>query len=139
MTRAEWRQKARDFAASARVLLRGGQYDSAYYLAGMAVECALKAKIAMRFRANTLPDKKLVNDIYREGHEIERLVDHAQLRDQLTAEGQRSAEFAANWAAVRAWNIDARYRHQSQAEAQDTVKAVTTRGTGVLSWIGRHW
>ena len=139
MTRAEWQRKARDYAASAKVLLENGQFDSAYYLAGIAVECALKAKIVRRFRASTLPDKKLVNDIYRDGHELGRLIHHAQLAEQLAAEEQQSAKFKANWAIVQAWQVDARYKRWSEVQASDMVEAVTSRGTGVLSWIGRHW
>lgn len=139
MTRTEWQRKARDFATSARTLLLNGQYDGAYYLAGLAVECALKARIARRFRANAIPDKKLVADIYREGHQIGRLVIHAELTGLLDTEVRRSAEFEANWIIVRAWDIDARYKHWSAVQARDMVESVTKRGTGMLSWIGRHW
>ena len=139
MTRAEWQRKARDFAAGAKILLANGQFDSAYHLAGMAVECALKAKIARRFRASTLPDKKLVNDIYRDGHELARLIHHAQLAELLTSAEQQSAVFEGSWAIVQAWQVDARYKRWSEVQARDMVEAVTNRGTGVLSWIGRHW
>jgi HEPN domain-containing protein len=41
----------------AKALLDLGLYDGAYYLAGYAVECALKAGIAKETRRHQFPDK----------------------------------------------------------------------------------
>ncbi|WFP76996.1 HEPN domain-containing protein [Mesorhizobium sp. WSM4906] len=139
MTRDEWRRKSRTFAQSARLLLNGAEYDTAYYLSGVAVECALKAKIASAFRANDLPDKNFVHQIYSNGHKLSELVKLGQLATALTAEEQASAAFRAYWNTVKAWDVDSRYKTWTPAEAASMVTAVTNRGTGVLAWIRRHW
>jgi hypothetical protein len=106
---------------------------------GIAVECALKAKIASLFRANDVPEKKFVEDFYREGHNLIKLINLARFENLLAAEEQAHAAFRANWATVRTWTIDSRYKAWSQVEATDMVRAATQRGNGVLSWIRRHW
>ena len=50
--------------AEAELLVRSGYPCAAYYLAGYAVECALKAHIAGQFKENQIPDRAFVNDIY---------------------------------------------------------------------------
>jgi hypothetical protein len=124
---------------SATTLLDNARYDLAYHAIGIAVECALKAKIATLFRANDVPEKKLVEAFYNQGHDLAKLVGLAQLGALLTAEEQASATFRTNWATVKAWTNESRYKSWSHAEATALVKAATQRGTGVLSWIRRHW
>jgi HEPN domain-containing protein len=59
----------------ARFLLDAGFSDGAYYLAGYAVECALKACIAKGTHQYDFPDKKLVEKSYT--HDVEKLLDAA--------------------------------------------------------------
>ena len=72
MTRADFQQLALSRMKAAAYLFDGGHYDSAYYLSGYAVECALKAAIARQFREHDLPDKQLVNESYV--HDLRKLV-----------------------------------------------------------------
>lgn len=51
-------------AAEALALLQLGHFSGAYYLAGYALECGLKALIASEFEAGVIPDKKLVQQIH---------------------------------------------------------------------------
>ncbi|MBZ9844703.1 HEPN domain-containing protein [Mesorhizobium sp. CA5] len=139
MIRDDWREKSKVFARSAQLLLRSGEHDTAYYLSGLAVECALKAKIASSFRANDLPEKNFVNQIYGNGHKLSELVKLGQLAAALTAEEQASAAFRAYWNTVKAWEVESRYKFWTAAEATNMVTAVTHRRTGVLAWIRRHW
>src|ERR1700733_9390749 len=62
--RATFQQLAELRLAEAKSLLEKGLPSGAYYLAGYAIECALKAIIATGFRANEIPDKSLVNSVY---------------------------------------------------------------------------
>jgi HEPN domain-containing protein len=138
MTRDEWRARSREFERSAGTLLANARYDLAYHSTGIAVECALKAKIATLFRANDVPERRFVEDFYRDGHNLVRLVSLAQLQAQLDTEERDRPAFRANWATVRAWTIDSRYKIWSQVEADEMFRAATQRGSGVLSWIRRH-
>jgi hypothetical protein len=139
MIRDEWRARSRDFERSASTLLGNGHYGVAYHLAGLAVECALKAKMAALFRRNDLPDKNLVDDIYRNGHNLAALAKLAGLGTALAAQETASITFRANWATVRGWNINSRYVSSTQLEATNMMNAVAQRGTGVLPWIRHRW
>jgi hypothetical protein len=66
-----------------KALLAGGFPEGAYYLAGYAVECALKPCIAKRTREHDFPDKKLVNDSHT--HDIAKLLQLAELKVELEA------------------------------------------------------
>lgn len=124
MTRGEWRKRSDAFARSASTLLANAHYDTAYHLAGIAIECALKAKIATRFKANDIPDDGLVGKIYNKGHKLEQLVTLAKLDVKLSQEERSSVDFRANWATLKTWDISSRYKAWSQAEATEMVDAV---------------
>jgi hypothetical protein len=66
-----------------RALLDAGFSDGAYYLAGYAVECALKACIAKRTQEHDFPDKKLVNDSHT--HNLKTLLQLAELKTEMDA------------------------------------------------------
>jgi len=67
----------------AQALFATGHPDGAYYLAGYAVECALKACIAKRTQLHDFPEKKLVNDSHT--HDLGKLLQLAELKTELDA------------------------------------------------------
>src|SRR5437016_14595636 len=92
--------------ASARLqdavlLLQNGRSSSAYYLAGYAVEFALKACIAKAFQSNTIPDKAFVAAIHT--HKLSDLLNTAGLLLQFRADSQADPEFAAAWVIASNW------------------------------------
>jgi hypothetical protein len=120
------------------VLLGSGKYDGAYYLAGYAVECALKACIAKQIKRFDFPDKRLVLDSH--SHNLEQLLAASSLKPQHQAELAAHPEFTVNWAVVRDWSEQDRYMlGTSRAEARDLYAAITSRKYGVLRWLKRHW
>jgi HEPN domain-containing protein len=139
MTRDEWKARSRDFERSASVLLVNGQHSVAYHIAGLAIECALKAKIATLFRKNDVPEKQLVDDFYRSGHVLTALIRLAGLQAALAVEEEASIGFRASWATVQEWNINSRYLAWTELEATNMINATARRGTGVPPWIRRHW
>ena len=139
MTRDEWKARSRAFERSAITLLANAHYDMAYHLAGIAVECALKARIAALFRRNDVPEKNLVDDFYRNGHVLLALIRLAGLQAVLAAEEAASVGFRASWATVQDWNIHSRYLAWTQLEATNMINAAARRGTGVLPWIRHRW
>ena len=68
----------------ASALLTAGQYHGAYYLAGYAVECALKACVAKQVRRYDFPDRKLANEVYT--HDLEKLMKLSGLAPELEKE-----------------------------------------------------
>ena len=101
MNRIDFQQLADVRIDEAMVLLAQGKYDGAYYLAGYAVECGLKACIARQFAADVIPDKGFVNNIYK--HEFKTLVGLAGLTAELKTAQDRDPSFASSWAIVSQW------------------------------------
>ena len=121
----------------ARNLLQWGHSSGAYYLAGYAVECALKACIAKLSQKHDFPDRDRVNKSY--SHKLSDLMAVAGLDTQLNGDMQSNPKLAANWAFARNWSEQSRYRLWSRAEAESMVDAITKRNDGVIPWIRRHW
>ena len=124
--------------AEARLLLDNGHYPGAYYLAGYAVECALKACIAKQVREFDFPDRKLTDKSY--SHSLVRLLGTAQL-DKALAQAQKIApELGTNWEIVAQWSVESRYQTDvSQECCQRLYSAITNINNGILHWIKMHW
>jgi HEPN domain-containing protein len=138
MNRRDLQDLARVRLAEARALLGNARFPGAYYLAGYAVECALKACISKQFGRHEFPDKKLVNDSYT--HDLWKLIGVAGLRADFDATVAASPAFELNWAIVKDWSEEDRYNLSiSEAEARDLYSAITSRRTGVMSWLRNHW
>lgn len=137
MLREEFRAIARTRLREARILLAGGRPAGAYYLAGYAVECGLKACIARQFLRHDIPDKSLVQQIWT--HNLRELVNIAGLSGSLNARIEASPAFASNWDVVKDWSETSRYAMKSMPVAQDMLRAVGQRSTGVLAWIRANW
>jgi HEPN domain-containing protein len=121
----------------AKALLSSGLYDGAYYLAGYAVECALKACIAKETKRYEFPDKGKVNTSH--SHNLRELVRVAELEEVRIDHAGKDADFRANWDIAREWSEQSRYRRHRPESARALVDAVANRQHGVISWIKRHW
>ena len=122
----------------ARKLLSEGFPHGAYYLAGFAVECGLKACIAKKARRYDFPDKDLTSKSY--SHNFEQLVAVAGLEQVLKTELHANPAFEVNWAIVLGWKVDSRYNTLlTDPEARDLVQAITARTDGVMHWIRSQW
>jgi hypothetical protein len=77
------------------------------YLAGYAVELALKAVISRAFLTEAIPSPKFVRDIY--SHDLDSLLNIARLRAELDQECASNERFAVNWLLVRDWSEQSRY------------------------------
>ena len=87
MNRADLQRLSELRIEEAKVLFAAGKYAGAFYLAGYAVECALKACIAKQTSQYDFPDLELVRDSY--SHDLEHLLRIAGLERALR-EDQRS-------------------------------------------------
>lgn len=132
LTRDILSKLAQDKAEAARTLLRHDLHTDAYYLAGYAAEIALKAIIAKEFLAETLPDKKRVNDIYT--HDLEALITLAGLRSGLNDKLREDQILRTHWDVVKSWNESSRYFIRSRGEAYAMVNSIVAED-GVLPWI----
>lgn len=121
----------------AKALLRLGLYDGAYYLAGYAVECALKACIAKETRHYDFPDKKKVDASYT--HSLGELVRVTELEEARAEEAGHDPIFRDNWNLVRAWSEQSRYSRNSPESAQALIEAIENGSHGVMRWLKRYW
>jgi HEPN domain-containing protein len=137
VTRSEFQQLADVRIDEAGVLLAAGKWDGAYYLAGYAVECALKACIAKLTKADDFPDKDRAAKAWT--HKLDELITVADLRATRLAQETADPDFAKNWDAVKKWNEGVRYERKSDAEARALHDAIADPAHGVLTWIKRHW
>ncbi len=121
----------------ARALLRAGHHDGAYYLTGMAVECAIKACIAKRTRRYEFPERDRVVESYT--HDLAKLIRTAGLQAELNRDVAGDPAFARACNYVKDWTVDSRYAGNSRQAAETLYQAVTTRNSGMLRWIRKHW
>jgi len=142
MNRSDFQKLAELRLKEARPLLAADFPDGAYYLAGYAVECALKASIARRTQQHDFPDKKRVDK--RHAHDVEKLLDAAGMSDLLKKEIAGNEDLALDWETVREWSEQSRYdlfdddpigQWSGLASARLLIDAVESKKGGVLRWI----
>lgn len=137
MNRSDFQQLADIRIEEAAALLAQQKWDGAYYLAGYAVECALKACIAKLTNAFDFPDKRFAEKCYT--HELVRLLDCTGLTDQMETDAAADTILGENWEVVAAWTEISRYQRKTQAETELLYNAITDPAHGVLPWLKRNW
>jgi HEPN domain-containing protein len=138
VNRGDFQELARIRLDEANALLQAGYFDGAYYLAGYAVECALKACIAKLTKQYDFPpDRRSIEDMYT--HDLTKLVKAAELWDDLSNELAADVAFELNWSVAKGWSELARYRRNSQEDATGLYAALIDRQHGVMRWLRRHW
>jgi len=121
-----------------RPSLASRRYSGSYYMAGYAVECAIKVCIAKHFGRYVVPSKNLVASIYE--HELEKLISSAKLDSALKTATTGNDVLRTNWNVAKNWKVDLRYATaRSRPEARDMLSAVADPNDGVLQWIRRFW
>jgi hypothetical protein len=114
MDRKDLQSLSRWRLLEAKALLRAGLPNGKYYLAGYAVECALKACIAKTTRRHDFPDKKQVEASY-------------------------THIFKKYWEIAEEWGEGSRYEEHTLAEAEKLIEAIGARNHGVFRWIKLFW
>jgi hypothetical protein len=118
-------------------LLASRQYSGAYYLAGYAVECALKAVIAKQTRRFEFPDKERVNKSFT--HKLDDLLKLAGLENVWLAAIITNPTQLNNWAVIKDWSESSRYRVIPRQEAVDLTGAINDPIDGMLMWLTQYW
>jgi HEPN domain-containing protein len=140
VNRDDFRKLAETRLEDAKALLKAGRFDAAYYLAGYAVECALKACLCGRTREFDFPPKpKDVNDYYT--HDLDALLTTAKLRSSLKEESRTNTKLAAYWSVVKDWKEDRRYLYtgsDTERGARALIEAISDPEHGVLQWLAKY-
>jgi len=123
----------------AKLLAREKQFSGAYYVAGYAIECALKARIAAQFRGNEIPDKNLVNKVYT--HDLADLLRLAGLEAELETARQSDSEVDRRWSIVKNWTEQARYSLWTEDQATGIIDGIDGDGKsgGLFQWLSARW
>jgi HEPN domain-containing protein len=138
MNRSDFQQLSTLRIREAKVLFDNSYYAGAYYLAGYAVECALKACITRLTKRFDFPEKAIVNRSHT--HNLTELIDVAGLKVALDNQTQSARGFGSNWNIIKEWSENARYKlNISRTEAESIYSAITDRTNGVLPWLKKYW
>jgi hypothetical protein len=140
VNRADLQKLAADRVADAKALLAAKRWGAAYYLAGYAVECGLKACVLVRLAGAVeviFEDKRYSEKCWT--HNLVQLVDLAGLRAALDADCAADPDLEANWDIVRDWSEVSRYARTAKVKAEELYDAITDKRQGVLSWIKGRW
>ena len=140
MNRLEFQAMAEERIVDANLLLVGGQWSAAYYLAGYAVECGLKACIVNRVTAAAgiiFEDRKFSDKCWT--HSIDELVKLAGLEATRKSDSAANPAFDGNWTIVQKWSEQARSQTTARNDAQNLLDAITDPLNGVMQWIRVRW
>ena len=122
----------------ARALLAAQQFSGAWYIAGYAVELALKACVCKALSLMSYPENEVKKAFLT--HQVSDLVLLAGLRDQLQRERSARPMFAGNWDVVAGWAPSDRYvMERTQQEVNDLLQAMQDPREGVITWLSQQW
>jgi len=132
-----WKFLAEDKLKEARVLLNANKYSGAYYLAGYAIEFALKACYCKTVKARTFPPKpNIVTSLY--AHDLNNLLVACGVKTAFEAKRTADQSFADKWQVVKDWSEQSRYRKIKASVARDLLKAIDGPD-GILNWVKTLW
>lgn len=137
MNRVDFQNIAGIRLRESKALLAAGCPDGSYYLAGYAVECALKACIAKRTREHDFPEKEVVNKSHT--HDIGKLLQLADLKIELENAMQANPSMRAGLDTIQDWSEASRYERKADQEALDLIQAIEDPTGGLLPWIMLRW
>jgi hypothetical protein len=137
VNRTQLQQLADERLQDAVALLNSARWSGAYYLAGYAVECGLKACIAKMVNQHDFPDRELAQRSYT--HDLDVLVSIAGLTLPRKSDVAANPSLGTNWQLVKDWDEKSRYQFWTESQARDLCSAVADAANGVLPWIKRHW
>jgi HEPN domain-containing protein len=137
MNRIDFQQVSELRLRESNALLKVGMTEGAYYLAGYAIECALKACIAKRTQEHDFPEKES-KGYY--SHDLEDLLGFARLRIELDQEMRLNTAMRANWIIVKNWSEESRHeKTKTTADATQLLNAIEDAKGGLLPWLRQRW
>jgi len=137
MNRTDLQRLSNTRIREAKILFAAGEYSGAYYLAGYAVECALKACFAKAVRRYDFPEKGSADKVFT--HDLPALLKLAKANVELEAERKANPRFANCWDEVVKWSETSRYFVWTKDQAEVLLDAILRRKDGVMPWIKQRW
>lgn len=139
MNRATLQQLSDERIADASALLAATQWAGAYYIAGYALECALKSCVLAYIDQTGIifEDKKYAQNCWT--HDIEDLVRQAGLTIERDKAAGTNIPLGQNWMVAKDWSEASRYRTSTKLQAEKLFHALTEKTDGVLPWVKNYW
>lgn len=139
MTRQDLQDLSRLRLREAEALFKARFYDGSVYLAGYAIELALKARICRLLHVEEYP---LSGDIGRafKIHSLDQLKVLAGLSAEIDV--KKNKELFDNWSKAIDWDPEQRYNapgKYSATAAKIILDSLTARPNGVFTWLSRRW
>jgi hypothetical protein len=139
VNRADLQYLANERIRDAKALLAAKRWSGAYYVAGYAVECALKACVLAYVEKTGII---FVDRKYAEKCWTHNFADLVRLADLEVFRGNDMAadpDLAENWLVVKDWSELSRYQRKTKDQAERLYQAIIDRSHGVLPWIKNYW
>ncbi len=138
MTRKGLQDLSRLRLREAEALYKAKLYDGCVYLAGYAVELALKARICRLLRVKEYPS----GDIGRafKIHNLDQLKLLAGLSVEIDV--NKNKELFENWSKAVDWNPEQRYETPGKYDAgaaRVILDGLTSKPNGVFTWLTKRW
>ncbi len=136
-TAEELKVLAANRLAEAKALLQLEHYAGAWYLAGYAVELALKAVVCRTLGLPEYPDSAFRGSL--KSHYFRDLVILAGLTRDFDVRS-RNHRFVAFWDLVTTWDVQDRYKvDRTEQQVREFVNAIDDVQDGVLIWLSNRW
>ena len=137
LDRATLQRLSTERIEDSQCLLAGQRWSGAYYLAGYALESALKSCVVAYVERN-------ISVLFgRHGfqqkcwtHNLETLLEQADLKNQKES---WNPELLENWLIAKDWNEASRYESKNESSTRKLYEAITDNNEGVLKWLKNFW
>lgn len=139
LTRKQLQELARLRIQEAEALYKARLYDGAVYLAGYAVELALKSRICKILKVAEYPDSGEIGKSFKT-HKLEQLKTLAAVGVDITI--TKNKDLFDNWSTAVEWDPEQRYTaagKYTQKAAREVLDSITSKPNGVFSWLTKRW
>jgi len=138
MTRKDLKDLSRLRLREAEALYKAHLYDGCVYLAGYAIELALKARICRLLRVNEYPGGDLGRAF--KVHSLDQLKVLAGLSADIDM--SKNKELFDNWSKAVSWDPEQRYETPGKYNASTAkiiLDSLTAKPNGVFTWLSLRW
>jgi HEPN domain-containing protein len=139
MTRKDLQELARLRLREAEALYDADFYDGSVYLAGYAVELALKAKICRLLHLAEYPHAGNIGPSFKV-HNLEQLKVLAGLTAEIAI--NKNKDLFDNWSKAVDWDPEQRYEPSGRYDAKTAkviLDSIRAKPDGVLTWLTKRW
>jgi hypothetical protein len=138
-TRTELQDLSRLKLKEAEALYKAHLYDGCVYLAGYAVELALKARICRLLRVKEYPLSGEIGRAFKV-HNLDQLKVLAGLSAEIHVDKNR--ELFNNWSKAVEWDPEQRYEAPGKYDASSArilLESLKAKPNGVFTWLTKLW